>query len=215
MGRSQHDGIEDLILNGLNAPITSMAWELRGRCHIVRKGDGTFTYKWNGVNVVASNGLVQDTHQRAIDVGDYNNDGLADIYTSVTNGGAHLYRNNGNGTFTDVATQDAVVGNNARGPEGSLTTITTAFLDIFQFTRWPVLGCRRTMATLTIGLASLPSERVHNMSAIGARFHRVHRLNETIRVIKAEAVLAGMGGTLRRILDSARRHRLTALRYLA
>ena len=30
------------------------------------KGDGTFTYKWDGVHVVANNGLVQDTGQRAI-----------------------------------------------------------------------------------------------------------------------------------------------------
>jgi hypothetical protein len=37
-------------------------------------------------------------------VGDYNNDGFPDIFVSNL-GAARLYRNNGNGKFTDVAEQ--------------------------------------------------------------------------------------------------------------
>ncbi len=66
--------------------------------------DGTFT------DVTAAAGLAGagNNYGMGVAVGDYNNDGFADIY--VTNYGLNaLYRNNGNGTFTDV-TADAGAG---------------------------------------------------------------------------------------------------------
>jgi hypothetical protein len=65
---------------------------------------GSFT------DVTASAGLskASNDYGMGVAVGDYNNDGFPDIY--VTNYGRNiLYRNNGNGTFTDV-TEEAGVG---------------------------------------------------------------------------------------------------------
>ncbi len=195
-GDLNNDGIEDLILNGLNATDNRDGNDsLKGDIILYGKGDGTFTYKWDGVNVVAWNGLVQDTHQRAIDIGDYNNDGLPDIYTSVTNGGAHLYKNLGNGTFTDVATTDGVAGNNSRAG-GFVDYNNDGFLDIFQFTggsAW--LQKNGTNTNHWIGF--IPVGTGNNMSAIGARFTVYNGATEQIRSIKAEGGSAGMGGTLR------------------
>jgi hypothetical protein len=40
--------------------------------------------------------------------GDYNGDGLLDLYVTDHRGASHLYRNNGDGTFTDVAEEAGV-----------------------------------------------------------------------------------------------------------
>ncbi len=65
-------------------------------------GNGTFT------DVAAAAGMVADNTRAAV-WGDYDNDGLLDLYAVSAgsllsgNGANHLYHNNGNGTFTDVA----------------------------------------------------------------------------------------------------------------
>ena len=66
-------------------------------------GDGTFT------DVTEKAGVGGEGHYgQGVAVGDYNNDGYPDLYVTGY-GRAILYRNNGNGTFTDV-TQQAGVG---------------------------------------------------------------------------------------------------------
>ncbi|MBI3485230.1 MAG: CRTAC1 family protein [Acidobacteria bacterium] len=63
--------------------------------------DGTFT------DVTTKAGVANERWGFGATVGDYNNDGWADLY--VTNFGKNrLYRNNGDGTFTDVAEQAGV-----------------------------------------------------------------------------------------------------------
>jgi hypothetical protein len=63
-------------------------------------GDGTFT------DVTESAGLGADMgYGMGVSVADYNNDGRPDLYITAY-GGNHLFRNNGDGTFTDV-TQSA------------------------------------------------------------------------------------------------------------
>ena len=64
-------------------------------------GDGSFT------DVADAAGVRNDRYCKGVTVGDYDNDGLLDIY--VSNFGANrLYRNNGDGTFTDVAAEAGV-----------------------------------------------------------------------------------------------------------
>ncbi|MEW6732379.1 MAG: CRTAC1 family protein [Acidobacteriota bacterium] len=64
-------------------------------------GDGTFT------DVTAQAGVAGGKFGMGAAVGDFDNDGFADLY--VTNfGGNILYRNNGDGTFSDVTTKAGV-----------------------------------------------------------------------------------------------------------
>ncbi len=69
-------------------------------CNVYRNnGDGTFT------DVSIGSGLDECVNAFAVVVGDYNNDGLDDLYITRQGfypGDSLLYRNNGDGTFTDV-----------------------------------------------------------------------------------------------------------------
>ena len=65
------------------------------------------------VDVSVSAGIPQLNNGKGIAWGDYNNDGLLDLYVARQKYGAasipnSLYRNNGNGTFTDVAQEAGV-----------------------------------------------------------------------------------------------------------
>src|SRR5258708_6581365 len=74
-----------------------------GGCNLYRNnGDGTFT------DVSVESGLDSAVNAFIITVGDYNNDGYADLFITRLGfypGEAQLYRNNGDGTFTDVTAQ--------------------------------------------------------------------------------------------------------------
>ena len=95
VGDFNRDGWQDLfVLGGMGQPD-----------HLyINNHDGTFTdraVQWGVARVARSLGVA---------VGDFNNDGWPDIFITVEpvqGGGAAnnnvLYRNNGNGTFTDVA----------------------------------------------------------------------------------------------------------------
>lgn len=70
--------------------------------------DGTFS------NVTANSGLAgnaadKTTYRTGVAVGDYDNDGRLDLYVTAF-GPNTLYRNNGNGTFSDVTTRAGVAG---------------------------------------------------------------------------------------------------------
>ncbi len=64
-------------------------------------GDGTFT------DVTEKAGLAANIFGMGVAVGDYDNDGYADIFLTGY-GSAILYHNNGNGTFTDVTAQSGI-----------------------------------------------------------------------------------------------------------
>ena len=70
--------------------------------------DGTFT------DVTVAAGLVRTGWGQGVCVGDYNNDGVEDLFVSYW-GDCALYRNNGNGTFTDVSVAAGVTTRTATG----------------------------------------------------------------------------------------------------
>jgi hypothetical protein len=59
-------------------------------------GDGTFT------DVARQAGVLNERNVKGLSWGDYDNDGDPDLYVSNLGDPNRLYRNNGNGTFTDV-----------------------------------------------------------------------------------------------------------------
>jgi tetratricopeptide (TPR) repeat protein len=54
-------------------------------------------------DIAARIGLDKTSGGRGVAVFDYNNDGLLDVVIACAHGGCNLYRNNGDGTFTDVS----------------------------------------------------------------------------------------------------------------
>ena len=68
-----------------------------------QKIDGTFE------DVTEKSGLQGVGYGMGVAVGDYDNDGLEDLYVTAY-GGNKLYHNNGNGMFTDVTVQAGVAG---------------------------------------------------------------------------------------------------------
>ena len=66
--------------------------------------DGTFT------DVTAKSGLAGEGYSMAAATGDYDNDGLPDLFVAGVNGNK-LYRNRGNGVFEDVTVKAGITGN--------------------------------------------------------------------------------------------------------
>jgi enediyne biosynthesis protein E4 len=79
-----------------------------------QKADGTFE------DVTAKSGLRGRSYSMGVAVGDYDNDGWADIFVGGY-GAGHLYRNSGNGSFEETSIKSGVI---ARG-----WTTSAAFLD--------------------------------------------------------------------------------------
>ncbi|HZD48925.1 MAG TPA: VCBS repeat-containing protein, partial [Silvibacterium sp.] len=99
--------------------------------------DGTFT------DVTEKAGVAGGGYGMGVAVGDYNNDGLPDLY--VTQFGRNiLYRNNGDGTFTDVTEKAGVAAGGWSASAVWFDYDNDGRLDLFvcQFAEFdPVLGC--------------------------------------------------------------------------
>jgi len=90
-------------------------------------GDGTFT------NTTIAAGLSYPDAAHAIDVGDFNNDGWIDIYLgSYSALPCKLFKNNGDGAFTDIAAQAGATGHNDTRTVAFVDYNNDGWLDIFS-----------------------------------------------------------------------------------
>ena len=90
-----NDGDIDLYIAGEYKPKEP---DPRNRGRLYRNnGNGTFT------DVADAAGVRNDRRGKGVAWGDYDNDGLPDLYISNMGQANRLYHNNGDGTFTDVA----------------------------------------------------------------------------------------------------------------
>ena len=90
-GDLNNDGKVDLLLTGTEANNYDGLRRATNIVLLYGKGDGTFTFKWNGSSYVDA-GLPTSGSIRAWDIGDYNNDGIPDVYASTTFGTTRLFR---------------------------------------------------------------------------------------------------------------------------
>jgi enediyne biosynthesis protein E4 len=100
-----NDGWLDIILiNGMDWPGHPSKFAGRSTMQLYRNNrDGTFT------DATHAAGLDIQMYGIGVAVGDYDNDGFADLYITCY-GQDHLFHNNGNGTFTDVTKQAGLAG---------------------------------------------------------------------------------------------------------
>jgi hypothetical protein len=95
--------------------------------HLYRNNrDGTFT------DVTRQAGLTSSGWGQSVTVGDYDNDGFADIFVTYWGRNA-LYRNNGNGTYSDMSQRAGVAGDRVRWGSGAsfFDFDRDGFLDLF------------------------------------------------------------------------------------
>jgi hypothetical protein len=191
-GDLNNDGNMDLILTGTESNNYDGLRRATNIVILYGKGDGTFTFKWNGTNIVDS-GLPTSGSIRAWDIGDYNNDQIPDIYGSVTYGIQRLWRGNGNGTYTEVTGQCYVPTQGGRAG-GFIDYNNDGFLDLYMYTGLnSVLTKNNGNSNHWIGF--IPVGTGHNLSAVGARF-TLYTQGSTIkqvRYIKGEGNAAGHG----------------------
>ena len=92
-----NDGFLDLFVGNESSDRLSAACQLYHN-----RGDGTFE------DVAQAAGVTNRRYAKGAVWGDYNGDRFPDLYVSNLNGPNRLYRNNGDGTFTDVADESGV-----------------------------------------------------------------------------------------------------------
>lgn len=92
-----NDGKPDIFLLNGSTINTELGKEKASKSALYRNlGD------WKFENVTDKAGVANERWGMGVAVGDYNNDGFADLFVS-NYGTSRLYKNNGDGTFTDVA----------------------------------------------------------------------------------------------------------------
>jgi hypothetical protein len=180
-GDYNNDGKMDVILVPLNGDPGAALHLLQG------KGDGTFH------EATAGSGLTWNTNTRGVAWGDYNNDGWLDILEDRGFAGqVGLWRNNGNGSFTDVGAANSVPQVNSRA--GQFVDFNRdGFLDIYTQPGGSADTISVNGKNLNHWIAFSPTGAGHNMSAIGARF-AIYR-NGGVQIQDIDAGGGGSGNT--------------------
>ena len=101
-GDYDNDGLLDLYVGGETRP---NSFESLNRCRLYHnEGHGRF------VDVAKQAGVENVRSTKGVAWGDYDDDGLIDLYVANRGSASRLYRNNGDGTFADVAESLSVTG---------------------------------------------------------------------------------------------------------
>ena len=177
-GDFDNDGNMDVLLIPLNGDPGAALHLLKG------KGDGTFHEATTG------SGLAWNTNARGVSWGDYNNDGYLDILEDRGFAGqVGLWRNNGNGSFTDVGAANGVPQVNSRS--GQFVDFNRdGFLDIYTQPGGSADTISVNGRNLNHWIAFNPVGLGHNKSAIGARFYIWRNGN-----LQMQDIDAGGGGS--------------------
>ena len=99
-----------------------------------QNADGTFTDVTERAGLT---GMPQGYYSMGVAVGDYDNDGFEDLYVTGY-GGNILYRNNGNGTFTNVTDKAGARAGGWSASAGFFDYDNDGKLDLFvcNYVRW-------------------------------------------------------------------------------
>jgi FG-GAP-like repeat len=150
-----HDGFLDLYVCAYSWPVT--AAQVPRPYYDAANGPPNFMYRNRGdgtfEDVTERTGLNQNNNRYSFACawGDYNNDGWPDLFVANDFGRKNLYRNNGNGTFTDVAPEAGVedVGAGMSAAWGDFDG--DGWEDLYVGNMWSSAGRRVTTQTLFKG----------------------------------------------------------------
>jgi hypothetical protein len=192
-GDLNNDGNVDLIMTGTESNNYDGLRRATNIVQLYGKGDGTFTFKWNGTDIVDA-GLPTSGGIRAWDIGDYNNDGIPDVYGSTTYGTTRLFRGNGNGTYSEVTTQDYVATAGGGRAGGFIDFNNDGFLDIYNYSGLNSV-LQKSSGNSNHWIGFKPVGIGQNMSSVGAKFtlYTQGGTYKQYRYIKAEGNAAGHG----------------------
>ncbi|MCA9068337.1 MAG: CRTAC1 family protein, partial [Planctomycetaceae bacterium] len=120
-GDYNNDGHLDLYIGNENYPAQLFT----------NNGEGEF------VDMASFAGVENNLFAKGVVWGDYDNDGFLDLYVSNNLGDNRLYRNNQNGTFTDVAPMLGVTGPFKSFPAWFWDYNNDGVLDLYVSSWWP------------------------------------------------------------------------------
>ena len=200
-GDFNSDGIFDLLLASNGANNIDAGGNFVNVVILYGKGDGTFTYKWNAsTDLPMPSTGIPSAYVRGWKVGDYNNDGFLDILATDNGGTNVLFKNNGNGTFTNVTSTAGLTsaGIQMRGA-AFVDYNNDGLLDIYSLTgTGSTLLKSNANGNTNKWIGFKPIGTGNNKSAIGAIFKVYSASSATpqIRRINSEADCDGSGGDL-------------------